>query len=284
MQRRTFSIETPTESWRTHAAVAAVVTISALTLWAVGCGDSRANSAVETERSTTISPATATTPVERAPAQPAPPVVTGPVSFADARKAYRESRFTDAVALFTVYTAEHPEDPAGFYLLGVSQWKAGQHVLAVPSLEQAITLDSTHVRAIYNLTRVLLETSRSSDALVRIEQGLALDSTSNEGWRLMGRTRAARGQFAEAIASYTRAVELDSTDVWSMNNLGLIYLEQGKVVEAIGPLARALELKPESEVFKKNLDQALAQAGTLGGGPYDVSAMARSFADSLKRN
>jgi Flp pilus assembly protein TadD len=281
MRRRTFSLETPRESWRTHAALAAVVTISALTLWAVGCGDSRANSAVETERSTTISPATATTPVERAPAQP---VVTGPVSFADARKAYRESRFEDAVALFTVYTAEHPEDPAGFYLLGVAHWKAGQHVLAIPALEQAITLDSTHVRAIYNLTRVLLETSRSSDALVRIEQGLALDSTASEGWRLMGRTRAARGQFAEAIASYTRAVELDSTDVWSMNNLGLIYLEQGKVVEAIGPLARALELKPESEPFKKNLDQALALGTSTGGGPFDVSALARAFVESLSRN
>ena len=280
MRRRTFSLETPTESWRTHAAVAAVVTISALTLWAVGCGDSRAaNSADASDRSTTISPATATTPVERAPA---PPAVTGPVSFADARKAYRESRFEDAVALFTVYTAEHPEDPAGFYLLGVSQWKAGQHVLAVPSLEQAITLDSTHVRAIYNLTRVLLETSRSSDALVRIEQGLALDSTASEGWRLMGRTRAARGQFAEAIASYTRAVELDSTDVWSMNNLGLIYLDQGRFVEAIGPLARAVELKPESEQIKKNLDLALERGASLG--PFDVSALAQNFVASLKRN
>ena len=284
MRRRTFSIETPRESWRTHAAVAAVVTISALTLWAVGCGDSRASSADETERATTISPATATTPVERAPAQPAQPAITGPVSFADARKAYRENRFEEAVTLFTVYTQEHPEDPAGFYLLGVSQWKAGQHALAIPALEQAITLDSTHVRAIYNLTRVLLESSRSSDALVRIEQGLALDSTSHEGGRLMGRTRAARGQFAEAIASYTRAVELDSTDVWSMNNLGLIYVEQGKIVEAIGPLARAVELKPESEQFKKNLDQALQLGAGTGGGPYDVSALARAFVESLKHN
>ena len=281
MRRRTFTIETPTESWRTHAAVAAVVTISALTLWAVGCGDSRANSADDSDRPTTITPATATTPVERAPA---PPAITGPVSFADARKAYRENRFEDAVALFTVYTSEHPEDPAGQYLLGVSQWKAGKHDLAIPALEQAITLDSTHVRAIYNLTRVLLETSRSSDALVRIEQGLALDSTSNEGWRLMGRTRAARGQFAEAIASYTRAVELDSTDVWSMNNLGLIYLEQGRVLEAIGPLARAVELSPSSETIKKNLDLAVARGTSEGGGPYDVSALARAFVESLTRN
>jgi len=301
MRIRTFTLERQPRSWRARAAVAAAVSLSALTLWAIGCGDaSHAEDRADAPGATTPLPAGAATPVERAPASP---VVAGPVSFTDARAAYREERYDEAVTLFTIYTQEHPEDAAGQYLLGLSQWKSGHHALAIPALEQAIALDSTRVRALYNLTRVLLESGRPTEALPRIERAVALDSTAGEGWRLLARTRAGLGQFADAIDGYTRAIGLDSTDVWSMNDLALIYLEQGRFADALPPIARAIELKPGSAQLQNNLGMVLERSGyttaaaeayraagavanlarvegkpdVAGLAPLDLSALARAF-------
>src|SRR5574341_612795 len=260
MRQRTFTLEPERESWRVHAAVAACITVvSALTLWAVGCGDSshaedRAADAV----ATTPTPAGAPAPIERAPA---PPVVSGPVSFADARAAFRAQRYDEAVALFTGYTEEHPDDAAGFSLLGLSQWKSGHHDLAVPALERAIALDSTRLAPYYNLTRVLLESAKPQAALTRIERAVALDSTKGEGWRLLARTRADLGRVPEAVEGYQRAISLDSSDAWSMNNLALLYLDLGQVTDAVPPLARAVELNPGSPTFQNNLGMALERSG-----------------------
>lgn len=261
MRTRSFTLDRePRRSWRVRAAVAGAVSLSALTLWAIGCGDSgHAEDRADASAGTSAPlPAGAAAPVERVPAAP---VVSGPVSFTDARAAYRDERYDEAVTLFTIYTQQHPEDAAGQYLLGLSQWKAGHHALAIPPLEEAIALDSTRVHALYNLTRVLLESGKPTDALPRIERAVALDSTAGEGWRLLARTRAAMGQFPDAIDGYTQAIRLDSTDVWSMNNLALIYLEQGRFADALPALAKAVALRPGSAQLQNDLGMVLERSG-----------------------
>lgn len=286
MRQRTFILETRSESWRVHAAVSAcIVAVSALTLWAVGCGDSGlARGGTDAGGGATRPlPAAAPAPVERAPAVP---VVTGPVVFADARAAYREQRYDEAVTLLSIYTEESPEDASGFYLLGVSQWKVGHHALAIPALERAIALDSTRVRALYNLTRVLLESDRAVEALPRIERAVALDSGAGEGWRLLARTRADLGQFSDAIAGYQRAITLDSTDGWSMNNLAQIYLSQGRFPEALPPLARAVELQPGVATFRNHLGLALERSGyfTAAAESYRAAVTADSTLSKAATN
>src|SRR5574341_162358 len=260
MRKRTFTLEPERESWRVHAAVAACITVvSALTLWAAGCGDSsHAEDRTADAVTTTPTPAGAPAPVERAPA---PTVVTGPVSFTDARSAFRAQRYDEAVTLFTIYTGEHPEDAAGFSLLGLSQWKSGHHDLAVPALEHAIALDSTRLAPYYNLTRVLLESGKPQEALTWIEQAISRDSTKGEGWRLLARTRADLGRVPEASDGYARAIGLDASDAWSMNNLALLYLDEGRYTDALPPLARAVELSPGSATFQNNLGMALERSG-----------------------
>src|SRR5205814_895894 len=52
-------------------------------------------------------------------------VVTGPVSFEDAHSAFQENRYDEALRLFTTYTTEQPDNVWGYYMLGLSAWKAG---------------------------------------------------------------------------------------------------------------------------------------------------------------
>jgi predicted Zn-dependent protease len=189
------------------------------------------------------------------------PAVVTPVSYAAAESAFGAGRYTEATELFTTYTGAHPDNPWGYYMLGLAAWKAGEHEKASSAFDQALELDPTHRKSLFNSSRVLLERGEPKEALVRIEKALGLEPMSNEGLRLLGRARYELGQVDEAIKAYQRALVIDERDVWSMNNLGLIYIQQDRSCEALPPLARAVELRSNAPVFQNNLGTALERSG-----------------------
>jgi Flp pilus assembly protein TadD len=188
--------------------------------------------------------------------------VTGaPVSYQSAEAAFNRRDYAQATQLYTAYTDSNPENPWGYYMLGLSAWKSGESARAREAFDHALQLDPSHRKSLFNSSRVLLESGQPKIALERVEKALSLEPMSNEGLRLLGRTKYQLGDVAGAIEAYQRALTLDEGDVWSMNNLGLIYLEQGKSAEALPPLARAVELKGKSPVFLNNLGTALERTG-----------------------
>ena len=188
-------------------------------------------------------------------------VITGPVTFEIADSAYREHRYDDATTLFRTYTESRPTNPWGFYMLGLSAWKAGDRVQAESSFVQALSLDSTHVKSHLNLSRVLLESAEPESALVHIDAAITLDSTSSEPLRLQGRAFEAMGKTDSAIVSYQRAIALDSTDVWAFNNLGALYIRLERFEDAIEPLKTAVERNDKVATFHNNLGMALERTG-----------------------
>ena len=188
-------------------------------------------------------------------------VITGPVTFEIADSAYREHRYDDATTLFKTYTESRPTNPWGFYMLGLSAWKAGDRVQAESSFVQALSLDSTHVKSHLNLSRVLLESAEPESALVHIDAAMTLDSTSSEPLRLQGRAFEAMGKTDSAIVSYQRAIALDSTDVWAFNNLGALYIRLERFEDAIEPLKTAVERNDKVATFHNNLGMALERTG-----------------------
>lgn len=213
----------------------------------------------ETTEEVTVMPATHPGGPERG--SPVEPVPIGPVSFERAESSYTARRYDEAVGLFAVYTRDTPENPWGFYMLGLSTWKAGDRLGAAQAFRQALALDSTHVKSRLNLSRVLIEDGRPDEALQQLELVRAGDSTLGEVHRLIGRAQDARGEVEQAIAAYQRAIVLDTSDVWAMNNLGVLLVQQGRAGEALGPLARATALRPTSPVFQNNLGTALEATG-----------------------
>lgn len=224
-----------------------------------GCGDKspRQANAKEPEvptPSVSVTPESTSTPRETSA-----PV--GPVSFATAESSYREHRYEDAVAGFTAYTATRPNVAFGFYMLGLSAWKAGDLVRAEVSFRQALALDSTHVKSYLNLSRVQLDGGQPDSALRTLDAVLRIDDTLGEAYRLIGRAHDAKGEPDQAVTAYHEALVLDSTDVWSMNNLGLVLIRQSAFDDALRPLARAVELSPEVATFQNNLGMALERTG-----------------------
>ena len=204
---------------------------------------------------------TATQPAElEGPSAPASEMATE-VSYEAAETAYNEQRYAEAVELFTRYSDRESENPWGFYMLGLSAWKAGENERAETAFVKALELDPRHVKSFVNLSRVLLDTGRPRDAMEKIDAALAIDPQSNAAYRLKGRASALLGQTDEAIAAYRRAIQIDERDAWSMNNLSLIYIEGGRFDEALPPLARAVELVCDEPIFFNNLGMALEGTG-----------------------
>ena len=222
------------------------------------CGDKRAKSS-----DANAAEAPAVTPEASSGSAPTASIPTGPVSFDEAKTAYTAKRYDEAVRLFTSYTSQKPDNVWGYYMLGLSSWKAGDRDQAVSAFRQAIEKDSTHVKSRLNLSRVLLEQSKAQEALPEVEATLRFDSTSNEGYRLLGRVKDELGDPTAASDAFKRAIVLDPRDAWSMNNLGRIAIGQQNFVEALGPLARAIEIDSSVAAFQNNLGIALEHTGHI---------------------
>lgn len=204
----------------------------------------------------------ALTPASNSPSVPAP-AVPPDVSYATAESAFSAHRYPVATDMFTAYTARRPENPWGYYMLGLSAWHAGQLDRAQQAFEGVLTRDPRHVRALVNLARVLLEENQASEALTHINDAIAIDSGLGEGWRVLGRTQAQLGHTDAAIDAYHHALTIDSSDVWALNNLGLVLIDAGRFTDAVDPLTRAAQLDSTVPAFSNNLGIALERSGQL---------------------
>ena len=234
-----------------------MLVISTLIPFAAGCGGSgqpktTSTSAGATPTVSAASPASVSSET---------PSATAAVSYETAESAFGAGRYPEAAELFTAYSATHPENPWGHYMLGMSAWKTGEQEKALNAFDQALQLDPNHRKSLFNSSRVLLESGRPKEALERIEKALAQEPMSNEGLRLLGRARYELVDVDGAIQAYRQALSIDEQDVWSMNNMGLIYIQQDRSAEALAPLARAVELRSNAPVFQNNLATALERSG-----------------------
>jgi predicted Zn-dependent protease len=233
-----------------------LATISPLLLIAIGCSGERPRTTTVAASVATGAPDT-TTPQ---PAAPAPPAAK-PVSYETADSAFRAGRYAEAVELFGAYTERKPENPWGFYMLGLASWRAGDLPGAEIAFDEALKVDPKHIKSLFNSTRVLLELGRAEEALERIQAALAIEPASGEAFRLLGRAHAELGATDSAIVAYRRAIALDDHDVWAMNNLGHVYIQLGRYADALPPLARATQLRSNAPAFQNNLGQALERLG-----------------------
>ena len=255
----------------TTIAIAAVLIISALV---TGCGEDNTKqktrrvarkTAPELTRKPPVSRAPKAVPVEDhaavKPEEPKEPELPKTVAYEDAETAYNNRQYETAVDLFTVYTKNRDQNPWGFYMLGLSAWKAGDHEYAEESFERALALAPGHVKSMLNLSRVLLDTGRPQEALVRIDEALDVDPGLHVAYRLKGRALEQLGQKDKAIESYRAAISINDKDAWSMNNMALIMIGQERFADALLPLARATQINSTRAVFWNNLGMALERTG-----------------------
>jgi Tfp pilus assembly protein PilF len=192
------------------------------------------------------------------------------VTYTEAEKAYFDRKYDEAADMFGIYTDDHPANAWGFYMLGLSEWKAGDTDAAEEAFKYALQIKPDHAKSLVNLGRVLLEQGREDEAKLQIELALAANPASTAANRVMGRILNNQGQLEKAAASYRTVLRTAEDDVWSLNNLGLIRIQQGRYEEALPALAKAVEIDPDVATFQNNLGVALERTGhfTAAGKAY----------------
>ncbi len=231
----------------------------ALLLAQAACGEKKEPriSQIETDGrgSTPVTSETTVTPVVKTTE------ITGPVTFEDGEVAFGEKKYDEATKIFQVYTTEKPQNPWGFYMLGLSSWKSNDLETAETAFLKTVELDPSHVKGKFNLGRVYLDKGEPDKAVEQFTAALLIDSNSAEGYRLLGRAQDEQGLLVEAEHSYRQAIKLDSADYWAMNNLAMNFILQDRPGEALGVLARVVEIKPDNTLFQNNLGMALELNG-----------------------
>jgi Flp pilus assembly protein TadD len=189
------------------------------------------------------------------------PTIPSDVTYGDAERVFRTGDYGRATEMFDVYATRVPANPWGHYMTGISAWRAGDHGRAERALKRSIEVDPTLTKGMLNLTRVLLEQRKASDALDFATKVVELEPGNSEGWRVLGNVQVELRMREQAADSYKKAIALVPEDAQTMNNLGLLRIQQGEYMAALYPLTRATELKPQTASFQNNLGVALERAG-----------------------
>jgi tetratricopeptide (TPR) repeat protein len=184
-----------------------------------------------------------------------------PVTYASAEQMFRTGDFRQAADMFSTYTAEHEANAWGHYMLGLSEWKAGDLDAAEVAFLQALELKPDHLKSLVNYSRVLIEMERNEEAAAQIELALAANPDSQDARRVLARIQHNLGQLDQAVASYRQVLRIHEDDVWALNNLGLILISQEKFAEALPPLAKASLLREDIGYIQNNLGIALERSG-----------------------
>jgi tetratricopeptide (TPR) repeat protein len=201
------------------------------------------------------------------------------ITYATARQAYTDGNFEDAALQFADYTQSHADNAWGFYMLGLSEMKAGDEEGSEIAFQTALAIKPDHVKSLVNYSRLLLTLDRANDARTQIELALVTDPYNVSANRVLGRIYHNLQELESAKMAYRTALSIQPDDVWSLNNLGLINIEQGDYEDAIAPLAKASGLVSDVACFHNNLGVALEKIGQ-----YTAAAEAYASAISADSN
>lgn len=180
----------------------------------------------------------------------------------------------DAIKSYNDFIAAYPDDPEGYYKLGMLYLAVSDWSLAAANFTKAISLDPKFASARFELAKVLINQDALDQALEELEQALALykDIGSREGeadvLNAIGVLYKRRSQFDKAVSYYEQSLKLkeelgDKRGIAAtLGNLGSVYEITGKKDQALEVLARSLEIRQEIG-DKQGVSTALNKIGQI---------------------
>src|SRR5687768_12918430 len=116
---RTARITATNDRVATVRAMAFALASVALVATAIACGTE-----IKEPKDVAVDSATPVATIDSSGGNVTPTVPVPPVSISEAETAYRDKRYADATKLFSTYADQHPNNPWGHYMLGLSAWKS----------------------------------------------------------------------------------------------------------------------------------------------------------------
>lgn len=216
---------------------------------------------------TAVGPAAPAPAVEPAPASPvAAPSPAGWESdprLEEARRAIRQGRHDEALALLIGLAHDHPEaEPAlGRELARARLGRAAQNLAASPEtaredLAEALNAAPDWAEAHLQAGRLLTRLGDPDQALTQYQRALDLDPGQEVALFNRGYLLLEKGRCQEAIADFQRVVDLDSPHAAdALVNQAVCYSRLGDQTEAAKRLKAALVLNPNHKLALSHLQK-----------------------------
>jgi tetratricopeptide (TPR) repeat protein len=159
----------------------------------------------------------------------------------------------DAIESYNDFIAAYPDDPEGYYKLGMLYFAVSEWDSAAANFTRAIGLDPKFASAKFELAKVLINQDSLDEALKQLEDALTLyrDSGGKEGegnvLNAIGVLYKRRNQFDKAVSYYEQSLALkeelgDKRGIAAtLGNLGSVYEITGRKDRALEVLERSLE-------------------------------------------
>jgi Flp pilus assembly protein TadD len=145
-------------------------------------------------------------------------------------------------------------DAAAEYNLGTVLDRLGREDEAHAHYQQALTIDSFHVRSMNNLGIILDRNGQTPAAMALFARALRVNPDDAEVLSNVGAALLNQHRYAEAARSLETALSIDARSPDARNNLGIAFAQTGRIVEARQQFQEALRLDPRHEGARRNLE------------------------------
>lgn len=140
-------------------------------------------------------------------------------------------------------TSVDPENPDGFYLLGIAYEKNKDQEAAIHAYNRVIEIKPDHAKAYYRTGLLYLGKREFKEAVGLFEKAMEFEPDSAELNFRLGVAYDRLQKHEKAISHFSEAVKIQPDFLKVYKNMALTYDSMGKHKEALECLKRALELE-----------------------------------------
>ncbi len=137
-------------------------------------------------------------------------------------------------------------DLAGYYFLGLAEYRRGNYEMALSQFQRALDIQPEHLQARLMVGMTLLRQERVDDCIQQVKQVLAVNDQIAMAHNVLGSAYLAKKEFDKAMLHLDRAIALDPSLADAHMKKGLFNLTQGNPQGAEVELEKAVEAAPEA--------------------------------------
>jgi Flp pilus assembly protein TadD len=157
--------------------------------------------------------------------------------------------------------------------------QAGQPAVAEKKYKRAIGMEPTLYDAVAELTQLLIDGNRATDAVAVAKDYFDRAPGDPKGYRNYALAQTGAGQLDAAYDTLSQAIELDGNDAAAWDQRGRLQILRGKMNEGVEDTQKATQLDAKNVDYMVSYGSALHRAGKL-----DQAAMTLRSALQLDEN
>lgn len=192
---------------------------------------------------------------------------------------YQENKFQESLAICAedlIMADDFKPGSSNYkirYLAAHNHWKLGNAESASIHFRKCMAIDKTKTDPYIDLSMLLIEKRKFSEAGSVIEDGLKIKEDAMLYW-LLGKIAIERKDYQRARTLFERANGLDPEFYISYNDLGIALMKLGKYGDANAAFSVAYAINPDSAEINNNMAYSLYKMGKNNEAlPYIKKAM-----------